>query len=263
MKESDILKLLAEVTPADLDTVMEQERRELVDLAPDEGLDTDRAWSWERISPDSMECRANFKSIAASSRDAEAIKQAREKAKADRKAVKRAIVNEALQSDTLKLSAPLSVADKRRAIELYTDKYTECMEGNCKYALRIIEAALRKAIPTDLLNCYAKYPMSIPTMPGFDYHAGKLYGKNGIMRVEPNIPLYFRPSDCQGILENMLTDTGKRAVDRSVANYVKHKEARARQEVRLAKSLVRCRTYMDLLKYSPELYKMLADDKKV
>lgn len=262
MTDKEIRELLNEITPDNMADVQKDEAEELESLAPGEGLSTDMAWRWKKLPEeerDRRECEPAFASDAEKSIDRARLSDSYSKHAAEIRALKRAIMDEALNGDSMALHAPLSIEDKKKIIELKTEGYTHRIHKCEEYVRDTIGECLRSAIPDDLLRCYSKYPGSVAKFPGFRYKPGLLYYAGKDFWVEPDIPLYFQPDDCNDVVGKILTLIGRRAIDKTLEDMVRLIDTRSKREVALAKCLARCQTYYDLLKRDALLYKTIMD----
>lgn len=262
MTDKEIRELLDEITPDNMADVQKGEAEELESLAPGEGLSTDMAWRWERIpggGQNGREYEPGFASDSEKSFDRAKEAASYSKHAAETRALKRTIMDEALKGDSMALHSPLSVEDKKKIIELKTEGYTRRIHRCEEYVRNTIGECLRSAIPDDLLRCYSKYPGSVAKFPGFHYKPGLLYYAGKDFWVEPDIPLYFQPDDCNDVVGKILTQIGRRVIDKTLEDMVRLIEARSKREVALARCLARCQTYYDLLKRDALMYKTIMD----
>lgn len=249
--------------------LLRQEAEDLECSLPGEGLTTDTAWGWARKSSERKEVSVKqfepaLMSVARASAMADKRKAAQAKADnlIDKKRRKQEIINEAINSTFIDLNAPLTVEHKRLLISLLTKHYTEKMEHHDSYINATIEMALKKAIPYDLLNIYAKFPDTVIPFPGFTYEASKEYGQSLQFRVSPNIPMYFRPDDCNDIIKKLLPANRISSLDKAVAFFHKYKNVRSKQEIKIAEALTRISTFFQLVKKDPFWYDTLVQELK-
>lgn len=253
-----------ELTPEDLKKLQQEEAEELEKLVPGNNLASDDAWGWSKQEGSIKTYSPDIKDVAHKTtqpgRD-KSIVIRKEKA-IEKKRLKQQIINEALNSNFIDLNAPLSVDLKKRLISLLTKDYTSRMETHERFINSTIEKALKVLIPHDLLNAFNNYPDTIAPFPGFTYQASKEYGQGLTFKVFPKIPLYFQPNDCNEILKKTLFNYKIATLDKTVALFYKYKEARSKQEIKIADSLVRVHTFFQLVKREPFWYDLLIQDIK-
>ena len=191
------------------------------------------------------------------------LNEAREKSKAtikekaiERKRRKQEIIIEAINSDFIDLNAQLSVKDKKLLISLLTSNYTHNMKHQENYINECIFKLLKLAIPHDLYNAWLKYKDSFIPMVGFMYTASKEYGQNLQFKVSVDLPLYFKPEDCQRILVENWPEK-MHVIDKCVAHFHKHKNTRSLQEVKIAQRLTKISTFYQLVQANPFWYDKL------
>lgn len=255
ISEEEARRLLDELQSHDTTDVNAREASELEEAFPNGRLTSNYGWGF---APDEDgHYQPALAPDAAKYKETDEYKEKSEKRKAERAAERRRITEEALNGSSMMLNAPLTREDKKKAIELYTHKYTERMGKDDYFIRSLICGCLSSSIPNDLMQCYRKYPGSVARFPGFRYKAGLLWGGDKGAWVEPDIPLYFKPEDCQHIVEEMLSPKGKKSLDGAIKRYATTRDARSRVEVSLARRLLDCDTYYDLLKANPFIYELL------
>lgn len=261
LSDSELNAFLAEI--------QQEEAAELEDAFPDEDLTSDDAWGWarkdnERKTVSVKQFEPALKSVARASAQAEQRKanQAKNEAAIDKKRRKQEIINEAINSTFIDLNAPLTVIHKKLLISLLTKHYTEKMEHHDSYINATVEMVFKKVIPHDLLNTFAKFPDTVIPFPGFTYKASEEYGQGLQFKVCPNIPLYFKPEDCNGIIRELLPANRLASLDKAVAFFHKYKDTRSKQEIKIAEALTKIQTFFQLVKKDPFWYDTLVQELK-
>lgn len=261
MDELELNAFLAEI--------QREEAEELESALPNEDLTSDNAWGWarkdnERMTVNVRQFEPALKSVARASAQAEKRKatQAKNENAIEKKRRKQEIVSEAINSTFIDLNASLTVEHKKLLISLLTKHYTERMEHHDKYINASIETVFKKVIPHDLLNAYAKFPDTVIPFPGFTYVASKEYGQGLQFKVKPNIPLYFKPEDCNGIIRELLPVDRLASLDKAVAFFHKYKNTRSKQEIKIAEALTKISTFFQLVKKDAFWYDTLVQELK-
>lgn len=249
--------------------IQQQEAEELESALPDEDLTSDNAWGWARkdnrpqvVSVRQFEPALKSIAMASAKADRQKANKAKSEVAVDRKRRKQEIVNEAINSTFIDLNAPLTVEHKKLLISLLTKHYTEKMQHHDSYINATVENTLKKAIPHDLLNIFAKFPDTVVPFPGFMYIASKEYGQNLQFKVCPNIPMYFQPEDCNNIIRKLLPQSRLASLDKAVAFFHKYKNLRSEREIKVAESLTRVATFFQLVKRDPSWYDLLITELK-
>ena len=246
--------------------IQQEEAEELNSVGQDNKLTSDDAWGWAR-KQDTVSVKQfepALKSIArASARvDSQKAKLAKELKAKERKKRKLEIVNEAINSTFVDLNAPLTISHKKLLITLLTKHYTEKMEHHSSYINSAFDAAFRKAIPHDLLNTYYKFKDTMLPFPGFTYIASKEYGQGLPFIVTLDLPLYFKPDDCNGIIRELLPANRLASLDKAVAFFHKYKSVRSKQEIKIAEALMKISSFYQLVKKDAFWYDTLITELK-
>lgn len=249
--------------------IQQQEAEELESALPDEDLTSDNAWGWARkdngpqvVSVRQFEPALKSIAMASAKADRQKANKAKSEVAVDRKRRKQEIINEAINSTFIDLNAPLTVEHKKLLISLLTKHYTEKMQHHDSYINATVENALKKAIPHDLLNIFAKFPDTVVPFPGFTYIASEEYGQSLQFKVCPNIPMYFQPEDCNNIIRKLLPQSRLASLDKAVVFFHKYKNLRSEREIKVAESLTRVATFFQLVKRDPSWYDLLITELK-
>lgn len=260
---------ITELSEDQIKEIQQQEAEELESALPNEGLTSDNAWGWARKDSEQRvvsvkQFEPALKSVARASalEDWRKANKAKNENSVDRKRRKQEIVNEAINSTFIDLNAPLTVEHKKLLISLLTRHYTEKMQHHDSYINAAVESALRKAIPHDLLNIFAKFPDTVVPFPGFTYIASKEYGQSLQFKVSPNIPMYFQPEDCNNIIRKLLPPSRLASLDKAVAFFHKYKNLRSEREIKIAEALTKVATFFQLVKKDPFWYDLLITELK-
>ena len=263
-----ILKELNDKLSAEsISEIQKQEAEDLESSIPNEDITSDNAWGWARIQTEEVNVNKfgpALRSVARASAAEDRKKAASTKKNnsIERKRRKQEIINEAINSKDIDLNASLSVDNKKLLISLLTKNYSERMEWHDKFINSVIESALKKAIPNDLLNAYATFPDAVVPFPGFIYNASKEYGEGLQFKVTPKIPLYFKPEDCNHILKELLPASRQSTLDKAVVFFYKYKDARSKREIKIAEALTKILTFFQLVKHDAFWYEMLVNELK-
>lgn len=243
------------------------EAKELEEAFPDEDITSDNAWGWARKQSNVVSVKQYepaLKSVARASAIANRQKatEAKNKKTADKKKRKQEIINAAITSSIVDLGAPLTVENKKLLITILTKQYTDRMVHHDKYINATIEMALKKGIPHDLLNTFSKFPDAVVPFPGFTYIASHEYGQGLSFKVSPNVPLYFKPEDCNNIVRKLLSSDRLVSLDKAVVFFHKYKNARSKQELKIAETLTKVHTLFQLLRKDAFWYEALIQELK-
>lgn len=273
LKNNDIDAILAEleqdypsITLDRIAQIQQEEAEELNNVEQDNELTSDDAWGWARkqdaISVKQFEPALKSVARASAKVDSQKAKSAKELKAKERKKRKLEIVNEAINSTFVDLNAPLTISHKKLLITLLTRHYTEKMEHHSSYINSAFDAAFRKAIPHDLLNTYYKFKDTMLPFPGFTYIASKEYGQGLPFKVTLDLPLYFRPDDCNGIIRELLPANRLASLDKAVAFFHKYKSVRSKQEIKIAEALMKISSFYQLVKKDAFWYDTLITELK-
>ena len=273
LKKDDIDAILAEleqdypsITLDRIAQIQQEEAEELSSVGQDNELTSDDAWGWARkqdtISVKQFEPALKSVARASAKVDSQKAKSAKELKAKERKKRKLEIVNEAINSTFVDLNAPLTIFHKKLLITLLTKHYTEKMEHHSSYINSVFDAAFRKAIPHDLLNAYNKFKDTMLPFPGFTYIASKEYGQGLPFKVTLDLPLYFRPDDCNGIIREILPADRLASLDKAVAFFHKYKSVRSKQEIKIAEALMKISSFYQLVKKDAFWYDTLITELK-
>ena len=246
--------------------IQQEEAEELNSIGQENELTSDNAWGWARkqetISVKQFEPALKSAARASAKVDSQKAKSAKELKAKERKKRKLEIVNEAINSTFVDLNAPLTISHKKLLITLLTKHYTEKMEHHSSYINSAFDAAFRKAIPHDLLNTYNKFKDTMLPFPGFTYIASKEYGQGLPFKVNLDLPLYFRPDDCNGIIRELLPANRLASLDKAVAFFHKYKSVRSKQEIKIAEALMKISSFYQLVKKDAFWYDTLITELK-
>lgn len=251
----------------EIEAVNKREAADLENCIPNESLTSDNAWGWARkmpkeVSVKQFEPALNSVARASAKADSRKANKAKNEFAIDKKRRKQEIVNEAINSNFIDLNSPLTIEHKKLLISLLTKNYTDRMTHHDSYIQNVVEAALRKVIPSDLLNTFAKFPDAVVPFPGFTYTASKEYGQELQFRIRPNLPMYFSPDDCTNILKKLLPHSRLASLDKAIALFYKYKNTRSQREVKIAEALTRIHTFFQLVKKDPFWYDSLVNELK-
>lgn len=257
------------LTKEQIAKLQREEAEELESAIPNEDITSDKAWGWARKDNEQkVVCVKQFEpalrsvALASAKADRKKAEEAKKETTIERKRRKQEIVNEAITSTFIDLNAPLTVEHKKLLITLLTKHYTEKMEHHDSYINATIEMALKKGIPHDLLNAFAKFPDAVAPFPGFVYVASQEYGQGLQFKVCPKIPLYFQPNDCNNIVRKLLSAGRLASLDKAVAFFHKYKNTRSKQEIKIAEALTRIATFFQLVKKDAFWYEALVNELK-
>lgn len=257
------------LTKEQIAKLQQEEAEELESALPNEGITSDKAWGWARkdnerktISVKQFEPALRSVARASAKADRKKANATKNEFSIERKRRKQEIVNEAITSTFIDLNAPLTVEHKKLLITLLTKHYTERMEHHDKYINYTIETALKKGIPHDLLNTFAKFPDAVTPFPGFTYIASQEYGQGLQFKVNPKIPLYFQPNDCNNIIRKLLPASYIASLDKAVAFFHKYKNLRSEREIKIAEALTKISTFFQLVKKDAFWYEALVNELK-
>lgn len=150
-------------------------------------------------------------------------------------------------------------------ISLLTESHTYMVNKYETYINKRLAMLLRPLIPRTLRTCKALYPEAMKDYPGFLYNASLEYGNGKTFWALPDIPYYFKQNTEQTEIqkaqcaEKLLIN-----IDKAVASYNMHYEARQNKELKFASILLRNRvkTYYDLLKLNPFWFNILLNHVK-
>lgn len=279
LTESEINNFLAELegdypgitglSKDEIKKLQEKEAEELTSIIPNESLTSDNAWGWARKNNEAKEINVKqfepaLKSVSLASAKADWHKahKAKLEKSSEKRRRKQEILIEAINSTFIDLNTSLTVEHKKILIRKLTSQYTDRMEHHDEYINTAIETALKKVIPHDLLNTFAKFPDSTVPFPGFTYIASNEYGQGLHFKVYPNIPLYFKPEDCNDILRKILPNNRLASIDKAVAFFHKYKNTRSKQEIKIAETLTKIGTFFQLVKKNPMWYDTLIEELK-
>lgn len=261
---NDILNELENdsLTQEQIAEIQAKEAQDLEEMLPNENVNSDRAWGWarkEQIEPGKGLYEPALNSVASESakKDNAKSNNANKERAIDRKRRKQEIINEAINSTTVDLNTPLSVEHKKLLISLLTKNYVDRMEHHDKYITSKIERCLKRSIPNSLLDTFKRFPDTVVPFPGFTYCASEEYGKGHQFKVRLNLPLYFKPEDCDRIVKELLSENELAVLDKAVAFFYYFKEVKAEREMKIAKTLLSVTSFFQLVKKNPFWYETL------
>lgn len=178
------------------------------------------------------------------------------KLKEDRIAIQRM----AFGQEYIRLSDTIGSDNLKLLITLLTAEHTRMIDKYANYINRRLAVLIYPLIPRRLRTCKMLYPESIRECPGFLYKASEEYGEGQSFWAMPDIPYYFIQNTEQAILRDSTKYTNYLiAVDKAVAAYNAHINARQKKELKYASMLIdkHVNSYFDLLRLNPFWFEIL------
>lgn len=240
-----------------------------------EKLTSDNAWIWARkdILEDNKAIMGIKEFIPLTNIRANALEynhagnELKAKKSIEKQKLAREIKLEALHDVNVDLYKPLTLWHKQMVIRLLTKKYNLSMI-NCNTFLKAKgQQAMSLVIPRDLRECYNKYRDVFMPMPAFTYTATKEYGQELQYEFHLDLPYYFSFEILPKIFRKALIIAANGnnlvfSVDKNIAIYNKIKSQRDKREILIAKKLIMCNTFMDLVDLDAFWYEALVNELK-
>lgn len=185
----------------------------------------------------------------------------RDERRLERREVERATIQEALSQTYLDLKTAIGAENKKWLIAKLTEGFTDNMNRYKLYIEHTIDSVLRKYIPTDIMKNWQRYPETMVPFPGFEYQCSEDFGEGKTFFVSLDLPMYFRPEICQELFCEHCPSKVPR-LEKSIALFHYHKEARTATQVKYARNLTTVVSFYHLLKRKPYWYHLLVEHLK-
>lgn len=237
------------------------ELQEVENLSPEEQEDikNNDAWGWGQ-NTDKVTVENYTPALMAVKRSqsrADAKKRNTDKA-AKRKELIKQITEEAINDEFIDLNAPLDVWHKKLIIKQRTAKYKVTINNNASLIKNSVEHALWPLYPSKMRSVWKHNKDSMVPAPSFTW---KTFNNKYEYKITPDLPFYFKPEDCQGlIIESNPGDANR--IDAAIERFFYNNDAVVKLEVSIAQQLVHMMTFFDLLKKKPEWYRDFVEELK-
>lgn len=268
------------LTQEQIDAINKMETKDLEkDMSEEdvEKLTSDNAWIWARkdILEDDKVIMGVKEFIPLTNIKANTLqyshdgKELQVKKNAERLKRARDIKLEALHDVNVDLYKPLTLWHKQMVIRLLTKKYNESLIKCNSYLKAKAMLAMSMIMPRDLRECYKKYREAFIPMPSFVYTATKEFGQEQQYEFHLDLPYYFSSEIMPKIFRKALIIASDVKhynlvfhLDKNIMTYNKVKSQRDKREIAVAKKLIMCNTFMDLIDLDAFWYDALITELK-